>query len=359
MPLFESVTPETVLERILTRMDTDLQTREGSWAYDQAAPIAWEIWQVLMTLNELIEAFYVTPRSGVYLDEHAKLFALARRTGTKAAAKLSLSGNDGTVVPAGTMFYAGELAFELSADAVIRDGGAEGYVRAAQVGQRYNVPAGAINQVLRSVPGLLSFANSTAAEGGSDPESDEALYERLDEKRKRPPTSGNPAHYREWALSVDGVGVARPVRLWKGPGTVLVIIAGHDMKPVDNAIVSACADYIQTQRPVGADVTVHSAKAVTVSVSAQVVLERGASLAVVTQIFTSKLDTYLADLTADSFGNDDLDFEPIIVYVTQVSAILSSTDGVLDFGGLTLNGSACNLEIDIDGIPLMGEVSLT
>lgn len=358
MPLFEDVTPEAILERMLARMDTDLQTREGSWAYDQAAPIAWEIWRVLMTLNELIEAFYVTPRSGPYLDEHAKLFALARRTGTKAAAKLSLSGNDGTVVPAGTMFYAGELAFELSADAVIRDGGAEGYVRAAQVGQRYNVPAGAINQVLRSVPGLLSFANF-AAEGGSDPESDEALYERLDEKRKRPPTSGNPAHYREWALSVDGVGVARPVRLWKGPGTVLVIIAGHDMKPVDNAIVSACADYIQTQRPVGADVTVHSAKAVTVSVSAQVVLERGASLAEVKRIFTSKLDAYLADLTVDSFNNDDLDFDPITVYVTKVGAILSSTDGVLDFGGLTLNGSACNLEVDIDGIPLTGEVSLT
>ena len=64
MPLFENITPETILERILSRMDTDLQTREGSYAYDQAAPIAFEIWRVFMTLDELIEAFYVNEDSG-------------------------------------------------------------------------------------------------------------------------------------------------------------------------------------------------------------------------------------------------------------------------------------------------------
>ena len=32
MPLFDSLTPETILERILSRMDTELQTREGSYA---------------------------------------------------------------------------------------------------------------------------------------------------------------------------------------------------------------------------------------------------------------------------------------------------------------------------------------
>ena len=62
MPLFDD-TPESILERVLGRMDTDLQTREGSYAYDQAAPLALELWWVLMTLGELIEAFYVTPNS--------------------------------------------------------------------------------------------------------------------------------------------------------------------------------------------------------------------------------------------------------------------------------------------------------
>lgn len=348
MSLFSDVTPEVILERMLSRMDTDLQTREGSYAYDQAAPIAQEFWRVLMTLDELIEAFYVTPKSGGYLDEHAKLFSLARRTGSKATATLALKGHGGTVVPAGTVFYAGELGFELLDDVVIQDETAEGLVQATQVGAKYNVAAGSINQVLRTISGLRSFSSS-AAEGGSDPESDGALFARLDEKRKRPPTSGNPAHYKEWALSVDGVGIARVTPVWMGPGTVLVLIAGHDRHPVDSAIVSACAAYIETQRPVGAAVTVRSAKAVEVDVSAQVVLESGASLATVKQAFEAKLDAYLAGLAMEAFT----------VYWTKVGAILQSIDGVVDYTGLTLNGAAVNLELDSDGVPVLGEVTLT
>ena len=81
MSPFDDLTPEIILERILSRIDTDLQTREGSYAYDQAAPIAFEIWRTLMTLDELVDAFYVNANSGKYLDAHAALFGLERREG--------------------------------------------------------------------------------------------------------------------------------------------------------------------------------------------------------------------------------------------------------------------------------------
>ncbi len=348
MPLFENITPETILERILSRMDTDLQTREGSYAYDQAAPIAFEIWRVFMTLDELIEAFYVNEDSGPYLDAHAALFAMVRRAGTKAAGKVRLFGRDGVEIPAGTAFYAGGLEFQLAADAVIRDGSAAGYLQAGAVGQKYNVPAGSINQILRNIPGLERFECGETA-GGTDPEGDAPLYERLDEKRKRPPTSGNPAHYREWALSVDGVGAVRVTPLWKGPGTVLVLIAGYDRRPVDHVVVDACKAYIESQRPVGADVTVASAKAVEVDVSAQVVLSPTASPAAVEAAFTAKLDAYLTGLA----------FEEFTVFVRGVGALLLSCDGVVDYSGLTVNGVWGHLELASDEVPVTGEVHLT
>lgn len=347
MPLFENTTPETILKRILSRMDTDLQTREGSYAYDQAAPIAFEIWRVLMTLDELIEAFYVNENSGPYLDEHAKLFAMARRVGTRATAKIQLYGQDGVVVPEGTAFYADGLEFRLTSDAAIRGGSTAGYLQAGTVGQKYNVPAGAINQILRNISGLERF-ECGPADGGTDPEPDKALFERLDEKRKHPPTSGNEVHYKEWALSVDGVGVARVTRCWAGAGTVLVLIAGYDRYPVGQAVVDACKAYIETQRPVGADVTVASAKAVEVNVSAQVVLTAGASLAAVKAAYVSKLDTYLAGLAFDEFT----------VFVHRIGALLMSVDGVVDYSGLTVNGTSDNLALASDEVPVTGEVTL-
>lgn len=349
MPLFESLTPETILERILSRMDTDLQTREGSYAYDQAAPIAFEIWRVLMTLDELVEAFYVNERSGPYLDAHARLFAMSRREGAKAAARMTFRGRDGTVIPAGSLFYAaGAMQFQLTEDVVLKDGAGAGYLLAAEVGAQYNVPAGAIDQIGRTISGLERFENE-AAQGGADPESDGALFARLDEKRKRPPTSGNAAHYREWALSVNGVGAVRVTPLWKGPGTVLVLIAGYDRRPVDDAIVSACAQYIQTQRPVGADVTVASAEGVEVDAAAQVMLSSTASLTAVKAAFAALLEGYLAEAA----------FEEFTVYANRVGALLMSVDGVLDYQGLTLNGSGENLALDSGQVPLVGEVTLT
>lgn len=348
MPLFEGLTPETILERILSRMGTDLQTREGSYAYDQAAPISFEIWRVLMTLDELIEAFYVNERSGKYLDAHARLFAMNRREGAKAAAKMTFTGRDGTVIPAGTVFYAcGAMEFRTTAEAVILNGSAEGYLLAAEVGARYNVAAGAIDQIGRTIPGLEEFENQ-AAEGGADPEGDEALFQRLDEKRKRPPTSGNEAHYKEWALSVDGVGAVRVMPLWRGPGTVKVLIAGFDRRPVDDAIVGNCARYIQGKRPVGADVTVASAVAIKVDVAVRMVLMPTASLSAVEAAFVSKLDDYLADAA----------FEESTVYVNRVGALLMSIDGVIDYVGLVLNGSEENLALPEDGVPVRGSVEL-
>lgn len=349
MPLFDGLTPETILERILSRMETDLQTREGSYAYDQAAPISFEIWRVLMTLDELIEAFYVNENSGKYLDAHARLFAMSRREGARAAARMKFQGRDGTVVPAGSLFYAaGALEFRMTADAVIQDGVGAGYLLAAEAGAKYNVPAGTIDQIGRNIPGLEKFENEEG-QGGADPESDGDLFARLDEKRKRPPTSGNAAHYREWALSVNGVGAVRVTPLWRGPGTVLVLIAGFDRRPVDEAIVADCARYIQTQRPVGADVTVASAVAVEVDAAARVVLTSSASLEAVGAAFTALLDGYLADAA----------FEEFTIYATRVGALLMSVDGVLDYDGLTLNGSEENLALEHNAVPVRGKVRLS
>ena len=368
MPLFESESPEVILERVLGRMETDLQTREGSWAYDQAAPLATEIWRAMMTLDELVEAFYVNERSGPYLDAHARLFALSRREGAAACAGIEFFGRDGTDIPRDTAFFTEdgrEYRLQSSLPVTIQGGRAKGVLTAVAVGGRYNTGPGEIVRIMRTIPGLERFEVEAAA-GGADPEADAALFARLDEKRKRPPTSGNEAHYREWALSVDGVGEARVVRCWAGPGTVKVVIAGYDHKPVDGAIVTACAAYIETQRTAGASVTVVSAKAVPVDVAARVILTSAASRAAVESAFTALLDGYLTRTAfAGSAAAALLDgrLTPAAaasstVYAHRVEALLMSVEGVVDYSGLTINGKPENLVLDMDSVPVVGEVSL-
>lgn len=350
MQLFEGLTHQDILGRILGRMDSSkLQTREGSYAYDQAAPIAMELWRMYLTLGELVDAFYINADSGPYLDAHARLFAMSRREGTKAVCAVELAGRDGAVIPAGTAFYTEDgLEFGLSADVTLAGGRGEGLLRAAKVGQAYNVPAESISQILRNVRGLDSFTNGEA-EGGTDPESDKALFERIDERRKRPPTSGNPDHYRQWALSVDGVGDVKVTRVWRGPGTVKVLICGYDRLPVDDTVVERCAAYIETQRPIGAQVTVASASACPIRVSARVVLLTSASHAAVRDRLRELTAGYLAEAA----------FRETVVYAHRVGALLMSIDGVVDYADLTINGKEGNLVLDADSVPVLEEVEVT
>ena len=356
MSLFENQSPEVIRSRILSRLETSLQTREGSFLYDTVSPVSFEIWRLLMTLDELICAFYVDENSGKYLDLHADLLGLARRLGTKATAVIRFSGRDGVVIPAGTEFFTeAGLQFNLVYDVTLENGSGTGYLQAADVGDWYNIADSEITQILRTISGLDSYENEAAA-GGTDPESDAALFQRIDYKRKNPCTSGNENHYKEWALSRDGVGGVKVTGLWKGPGTVRVLIVGYDHRAVDEAVVLDCHDFIQTQRPVGADVTVVTAGEIDVSIAATVVLRQGAAIEQVQAAFVSKLDTYLQSLAAEYFKASRIFDYPL--YYNKVASILMGIDGVVDFTDLTVNGSTENVMIDGTSVPVLGGVGV-
>lgn len=90
-----------------------------------------------------------------------------------------------------------------------------------------------MNRLLTAMQGVAAVSNLGAATGGYDAETDAALYARLSAFRREPATSGNIHQYEQWALEVDGVGAARAIDLWNGPGTVKVVLAGNGLEPVD------------------------------------------------------------------------------------------------------------------------------
>ena len=146
-----------------------------------------------------------------------------------------------------------------------------------------------------------------------------------------------------------GVGGVKVQRLWDGPGTVRVILAGDDSRPVDETVVENCAAYIETQRPVGAEVTVISAEGMPINVSASVILNGTAALAEVRAEFEEKLAAYLRPMT----------FEKTVVYYTRIGALLSSVDGVTDYADLLVNGGTDNVTMGEAAVPVLGEVTLT
>ncbi len=350
---FDSLTPEGVQDmlRAFVEDDLGLYAGEGGLLNIILAPGAYVFWEALQALRAQVPISFVDETSGAYIDKAAAAYGITRKPGTPASVDVTFTGTANAVVPAGTMCVTADgLGFLTDEELTLGEDGS-GTVSATSddVGAVYNVPAQAIVTTQESVAGVSGVTNAAAAVGGTDPETDAALFARLDAYRKTPPTSGNDRHYHQWALEVNGIGAASVIRCWDGPGTVKVIVADMELRPVGEDKVDEVAAYIETQRPVTAEVTVESAEGVGVQVAVTVETDGTVSKSNTEQALTDRLAEYLGTLAFQTGAE--------IVY-NRVLAIVMGLDGVTDCSGLTVNGGTANVPLDADEVPLRGTVTV-
>ena len=347
--MFEDITPESIKSGILSRVGSTMEQREGGFLSDMVSPVALELWKCYQAMNALIPIAYVDESSGGYIDLRCAEYGIVRKAGTRARAALTLTGRAGTVIPEGTAFLTGDgLAFGLMEPVTLTGGADPGSVEADAVGRAYNIRAGELTQMVNTISGLESWSNADA-EGGTDEETDAALCARLYEHLQKPATSGNTYHYERWAKEVNGVGDAKVTPLWNGPGTVKVLIVGPDKEPVSSEIVTACAAYIDAQRPIGATVTVSSAAGLSIEVSASVTLDGTTTAPAVESAFAERVGEYIRELA----------FRGYTLLYNRVAFFLLDIDGVVDYTSLSVNGGTGNVSIGAEQVPVLGEVSVT
>lgn len=350
---FDSLTPEGIQDMLRAFIENDLglYAGEGGLLNIILAPGAYVFWEALQALRAQVPISFVDETSGAYIDKAAAAYGITRKPGTPASVDVTFTGTANAVVPAGTMCVTADgLGFLTDEELTLGEDGS-GTVSATSddVGAVYNVPAQAIVTTQESVAGVSGVTNDAAAAGGTDPETDAALFARLDAYRKTPPTSGNDRHYHQWALEVNGIGAASVIRCWDGPGTVKVIVADMELRPVEEDKVDEVAAYIETQRPVTAEVTVESAEGVGVQVAVTVETDGTVSKSNTEQALTDRLAEYLGTLAFQTGAE--------IVY-NRVLAIVMGLDGVTDCSGLTVNGGTANMPLDADEVPLLGTVTV-
>lgn len=349
--MFEDQTYEAIMKRLLSNVPDALDKREGSFIWDALSPAALELAQLYMQLDLVLQWGFAQTTYGQYLDYRAEEHGLTRKPATKATGQVIITGASGTVVPAGSLFATeAGVQFQTVADATIGETGtATADIEAVEAGSSGNVPAGAITQIPVSIAGVTAVTNPTATSRGTDEESDVDLLARLLERVRNPATSGNAAHYKQWALEVSGVGDAKVLPLWNGPGTVKVVIIDSNKQPASSELVTAVANHIEEVRPIGATVTVESATGLEIDISATVTLATGAVLTEVQTSFEVALTAYLQQIA----------FRQNYVSYAQVGSLLLDTPGVLDYSGLTLNGGTGNVSIGDTEVAILGTVTLT
>ena len=319
--MYEAREQTEILAELQEASKVDASKIEGTFENDVLSSNSIEFTKAEVELEQLYKASFANTSWGDYLTARAAEFGVIRKAATAATGILTISGT-GTV-PAGSIFAtAGGSQYEVDAEVTVSVSGTVA-ATCMVAGEAGNAGAGTVTIIPMSIPGIIAVNNVSAMTGGYAEETDEELLARYLLKVRTPATSGNKNHYYEWAMSVAGVGACRILPLWNGNGTVKVLIVDENMKTAPASIVTACASYIETVRPIGATVTVTSPTPIYIDVTVNIAGTCD------TDALVTALNNYLKqyNLTRRYLS------------AAQVGDIIMNQTTVEDYANLLLNGS--------------------
>lgn len=356
--MFENETYETILERMLARFDDTYDKRQGSVIWDLLSPKALELAQAYTQMDNVLNLGFIgdadgeLSTTGELLERRAAEQGLSRKPSAPSEGYVIFNGEVGQLVIAGTRvakYDAEPTYFITQEDVVLLNGTASVLANAEIGGVSGNVNVGEITTVLGDLAGVVTVTNPEEFTGGLDVESDEVLYERYLEKVQSPSTSGNKYHYISWAKSVVGINDAKVYPLWDGPGTVKVVVINEDRRSPSQTVLTDVTEYIEEQKPVGADVTVVGVTEIPIDINVNITLRSGVDADAARLPITTQIESYLKSV---AFTED------IVRYTGVGNAILDASD-VIDYADLTLNRVAANIELASTEVPVIGAVTIT
>lgn len=366
--ILDDMDEEEIHARMLEIIPDNIDKMEGGFVYDFTMPAAIEKADMMVRLNEAVKLVFPEWSRDIWLDLLARDAGLARRSATVAETTLTVTAmeEDEVFLPAGTVFATSatliseNVEFVSTQDVTVPAGGSASVpVVCAEAGIIGNVPANSI--VLEVVPsaGVNSVTNPAAATGGTDEENDESLSARIMMVDRSGDISyvGCDSDYIRWAQEIDGVGSVIVVPEWmgEGTGTVKLIVMDSNGSPASSTILTNVYNHIMSPNDASArlantevKLTVVTATQLSLSISATVVLDDGASLNDVRTEFASRLLSYFE--IAKNEGS--------LIY-TRIGRELSETSGVVDYSSLLVNNGTSNVSIDADKYPVITSMSIT
>lgn len=366
----QGISAEQIARSMLAKIPDAFDKTEGGFLWDMVMPSALEkaeliqFWLVMALQNN----FHMWAKER-WLDYHAQECGLQRRPATFSYGDVEVAISAATTFNRGFIFSVpsenGAAAIDFEIEQSYRFNEAGTYtlrVKAVLSGPGSNVKADSITIMKNPIRNVLSITNPTATSGGTEPEDDASLRERIDDFYAGRLSSfvGNKHDYIRWAKEVAGVGYAHCIPTYEGANTVKVVIADANGEPANQEILKAVKEHIfgvdhydiNRLAPIGlAKYEVVAPTRTPINYAFTVKLADGATVESVEELLKENLAAFYKTL-----ADDDNNFGTLR-YVA-VSAVILNTAGVADFQDLLVNGQVGNVEFGEDKIPVTGQVTI-
>ena len=357
--MYEEQTFERILQRSLERVGVDVDKREGSLIMNAIAPVSAEHANIYILLDGIISDGYADTANRDYLIRRCRERGIEPHAATNAV----LKGKFNMEIPIGSRFNLEELnyvAIELIESAEEETVTYYYYQMRCETsgteGNKYFGELSSIDYIHKDLEGSLVELLIPA----EDEEDTEILRNRYLSSFASSPFGGNKQDYKDKTNSLDGVGGTVVIPVWNGGGTVKLIIIDSEYHVASVELVKAVQEAIDPDpqgtgtgiAPIGHTVTVVSAEAFAVDVSCNITLVEGYQLVTVKTKIKEALEAYFLDMRK-AWENGGL-----VVRISQIENRILGVDGVQDVINTTANGSTENLVLEVDQLPIMGELEV-
>ena len=398
--MYEHITYETLLARMLSRVSNKLDKRVGSVIWNTHSPTAIELQILYIELDVILRDIFGDTAPREFLILRCKERGISPYPATISVLK-GVFSPEGIEV-AGKRFNIGETNYLVTKR--IADGEYE--VECETPGEAGNQSLGTMVPI-EYISGLQRAELTEVLIPGEDEEETEALRKRYFASFDEQSFGGNQADYLEKVGAIPGVGQVKVKRVWnsrlspagmlptkavddwydqvKGTvagevkgwldcvylaakekmltvgGTVLLTILNSEADAASDALIRTVQETVDPEEytgdgkglaPIGHVVTVKSAVAVPVTVVSTLTFEEGYGWDRLRGLLEAAVSDYLLELRKGW-----ADAPHLIVRVSQIEMRLLGVRGVVDVQDTTVNDSGSNLVLGEYEIPVFGGIS--
>ena len=368
VPRYEEL-ETNIKTRMVDNIPETWRVEPGDFMHDAIAANPLEIKQLQANQDEILRHAFPQYAEKEFLDLQLQAVGLKRGEATANKRNLSINAAAGVVIPKGHTALSvvlgpngDPLEYEVEDAVNFETAGTKDVIILCRVkGEAGNVLSGSDFILQPPIPGVNIITDEGTLIPGADEEDDLSAWNRYDFKAKHPDTGGNRNDYIRWALEVTGVGKVKVLPLWAGAGTVKVVIVDTQYLPASDFLINEVQEYLDPgitgmgdgKAPCGAFVTAVKAASVVLNIEASVAWSEGADPVAVKAKFLEELEKYRKSIV---FANK-VGVNPAVVF-NRIGALLSFTNGVSNYSGLTVNGGTADIAIPGEGVPVIGEVNL-
>ena len=272
------MTYEQILERMLSRVPDTFDKREGSVIFDAIAPSAYECSLLYADIETKVKNTFAGTADRENLIKRGAEIGIAPFEATYALRK-GLFTPTTLELPIGERFSYENLNFFIveKLDAGVYS------LKCETVGSVGNLGSGTLIPI-DYVAGLeTANLSGEVLVYGEDEEDTETFRQRYFGTLPTMTLDGNIAQYTKWMTEYEGVGNFKIYPCWNGKNTVKVSILSSENTVASQTLIDDVQEYLDPESkglgngkaPIGAQVTVTTAKETNININATVILAVG------------------------------------------------------------------------------------